>query len=97
VKLSFRPEELGLVVKKEGARPGEGDGREIGRISGTLVKSTFTGPLVSYAVDCGAGLTLVAERHKPAASDLLPVGAVVEVTVPGRAVLAFDPQTGERA
>ena len=97
VKLSFRPEELGLVVKKEGTQPGEGDGREIGRISGALVKSTFTGPLVSYAVDCGSGLALVVERHKPATSDLLPVGAVVEVTVPGTAVLTFDPQTGERA
>jgi iron(III) transport system ATP-binding protein len=96
VNLSFRPEELGLVVKKEGERPDGEDGRGIGRIAGTLVKSTFTGPLVSYAVDCGAGLALVAERHKPEASDLLPVGAVVELTIPAGAVLAFDPQTGER-
>jgi ABC-type Fe3+/spermidine/putrescine transport system ATPase subunit len=97
VQLSFRPEELGLVVKQEGARQSDGDGRGTARISGRLVKSTFTGPLVSYAVDCGAGLTLITERHKPSASDLLPVGAYVEVTIPGSAVLAFDPQTGERA
>ncbi len=109
VKISFRPEELALEVRGEGGvrgvgthgesgtRSAGGEGPAIGRVAGTLIKSTFTGPLVSYAVDCGAGLILVAERHKPAASDLLPVGAPVEVIVPAGAVLAFDTQTGVRA
>jgi len=104
VKISFRPEELVLEVRTEGgsaaasaARSAGGEGLAVGRVAGTLIKSTFTGPLVSYAVDCGAGLTLVVERHKPAASDLLPVGAAVEMIVPAAAVLAFDAQTGARA
>jgi iron(III) transport system ATP-binding protein len=106
VKISFRPEELALEVRGEGgtgsqgrggARSAAGEEQAVGRVAGTLVKSTFTGPLVSYAVDCGAGLTLVVERHKPASSDLLPVGAAVEMIVPPGAVLAFDPQTGARA
>jgi iron(III) transport system ATP-binding protein len=104
VKISFRPEELALEVRGEGGSRGEsgtrsagGEGLAVGRVAGTLIKSTFTGPLVSYAVDCGAGLTLVVERHKPAASDLLPVGAAGEMIVPAAAVLAFDAQTGSRA
>jgi ABC-type Fe3+/spermidine/putrescine transport system ATPase subunit len=109
VKISFRPEELVLEVRGEGGtrreggvrgeggtRSNGGESQVAGRVAGTLIKSTFTGPLVSYAVDCGAGLTLVAERHKPAASDLLPVGAAVEMIVPPGAVLAFDSQTGAR-
>jgi iron(III) transport system ATP-binding protein len=98
VKISFRPEELRLEVRLEGSvRPPAAEDIGAGRVAGTLLKSTFTGPMVSYAVDCGGGLTLVAERHKPAASDLLPVGAPVEVIVPAGAVLAFDEQTGDRA
>ena len=90
--LTTRPEELVLEDRGSGI-PGPAG---MGRLAGTLVKSTFTGPLVSYAVDCGSGLTLVAERHRPAASDLLPVGSAVEVVVPEGAVFAFDAETGAR-
>jgi iron(III) transport system ATP-binding protein len=95
VQISFRPEELGLALRTQGAAAAAEAGHP-GRVSGTLIKCTFTGQMVSYAVDCGAGLTLVAERHKPVSSDLLPVGAPVEVTVPSGAVLAFDAQSGAR-
>jgi hypothetical protein len=93
VKISFRPEELVLVPRALDSAEAD----TVGRIPGSLTKSTFTGPLVSYAVDCGAGITLTVERHKPAAADILAVGAPVTVIVPREAVLAFDPQTGVRA
>jgi ABC-type Fe3+/spermidine/putrescine transport system ATPase subunit len=96
VKISFRPEELLLISRDPVVLDEAAPLREAGRLSGTLIKSTFTGSLVSYAVDCGAGVTLTVERHKPASADILPVGSAVEVVVPPHAVLAFDAQTGDR-
>jgi iron(III) transport system ATP-binding protein len=96
VKISFRPEELALVMRGQGPSAESGGLERVGRLSGTLIKSTFTGPLVSYAVDCGAAVTLTVERHKPAAADILAAGSAVEVVVPPEAVLAFDAQTGDR-
>jgi ABC-type Fe3+/spermidine/putrescine transport system ATPase subunit len=94
VRISFRPEELSLSARLPGASAAGGEA--VGRLSGTLVSSTFTGPLVSYAVDCGSGVSVTVERHKPAAADILAVGTPVEVTVPPAAVLVFDAQTGGR-
>ena len=65
------------------------------RLPGTLRKTTYTGPLVSYAVDCG-GATLTVDRHRPGPEDLLEPGSRVEVIVPPDSVLAFDPESGER-
>jgi ABC-type Fe3+/spermidine/putrescine transport system ATPase subunit len=96
VQLAFRPEELSLVAA---GTPLSGDGavaeRPLVRIPGTLRKYTFTGPLISYAVECD-GAVLVVERHHPGPTDLLAERSRVEVLVPTEAILAFDPVTGER-
>jgi ABC-type Fe3+/spermidine/putrescine transport system ATPase subunit len=92
VRISFRPEELSLSVRGAAAAA-EG---AVGRLPGVLTSSTFTGPLVSYAVDCGSGVAVAVERHKPAAADIIAVGTPVEVAVPPSAVLVFDAQTGVR-
>jgi iron(III) transport system ATP-binding protein len=93
VTLAFRPEELCLVAS--GAEPpaGQGGPRAV-RLPGSLRKCTFTGPLLSYTVDCG-GTVLAVERHKPGRADLLAEGSQVEVLVPPDAILAFDSETGE--
>jgi hypothetical protein len=65
------------------------------RIPGRLSRYTFTGPLISYTVECG-GATLTVERHRPNPSDLLAEGSPVEVVVPPDVILAFDSATGER-
>ena len=90
VTLAFRPEELTLCAA--GSAPG---GAAAVRLPGTLRKCTFTGPLISYAVDCGGAL-LTVERHRPGSGDLLAEGSPVEVIVPPEAILAFDSKTGER-
>jgi iron(III) transport system ATP-binding protein len=87
-----------LLRRRAVARP-PGDGPEPKqqpvRIPGTLRKCTFTGPLISYAVDCD-GTVLSVERHKPGSGDLLAEGSRVEVLVPPDVILAFDSTTGER-
>ncbi len=112
VTLSFRSEDLHLELGTAGGQvvggpagggaAGAGAARGAapgadGRLDGTVMTSTFTGPLASHLVDCGNGLTVAVERHRPSAPDLLPVGTAVRVVVPAAAVLAFDPQTGARA
>ncbi len=90
-QLAVRPEELSLVP--EGSAAG---GPSADVLTGTVVKSTFTGSLVTYTVSCGDGVTIAVERHRPAPSDILPAGAKAKVVIPREAVLAFDPTTGER-
>ena len=97
VTLAFRPEELSLVAA--GAEPAgmapAGGATPAVHLPGTLRKCTFTGPLLSYAVDCD-GAILSVERHKPGRGDLLAEGSQVEVVVPPDVILAFDSETGER-
>ena len=96
VTLAFRPEELSLAA--EGSRlpaSGAAAGRPPVRIPGRLSRFTFTGPLISYTVECG-GATLTVERHRPGPADLLAEGSAVEVVVPPEAILAFDSASGER-
>jgi iron(III) transport system ATP-binding protein len=96
VTLAFRPEELSLAAGGS-ARPESGAeaGRTSLRIPGRLSRYTFTGPLISYTVECG-GANLTVERHRPNPSDLLAEGSPVEVVVPPDVILAFDSATGER-
>ena len=94
VTLAFRPEELSLVAAGAALPPGQEGARAV-RLPGTLRKCTFTGPLLSYAVDCD-GAVLSVERHKPGPGDLLEEGSSVEVVVPPEVILAFDSVSGER-
>jgi iron(III) transport system ATP-binding protein len=94
VTLAFRPEELSLAAGG-GAPPLAREGGCAVRLPGTLRKCTFTGPLLSYAVDC-EGVSLSVERHKPGPGDLLEEGSRVEVVVPPEVILAFDSASGER-
>jgi iron(III) transport system ATP-binding protein len=96
VTLAFRPEELSLVAAGAPLPASGTSGKsQWVRLPGTLRKYTFTGPLISYTVDCD-GAVLVVERHHPSPTDLLEENARVEVLVPPEAILAFDPATGER-
>ena len=102
VRLSFRPEDLIIsqAGPDEGAEeepakksPGE-DGFSL--LSGIIQKSTFTGSLVQYGIECGPGLNLVVERHKPEKEALIPPGSSVLVKIPPGSVMTFDPDSGER-
>jgi ABC-type Fe3+/spermidine/putrescine transport system ATPase subunit len=96
ITLAFRPEELSLAAGGSGrSESGAEAGRPSLRLPGKLRKCTFTGPLLSYTVDCG-GATLTVERHRPNVADLLAEGSPVEVVVPPDVILAFDSATGER-
>ncbi len=90
VRIAFRPEDLSITA---GGAP---EGAGVSTIPGVLRSSTFTGSLVSYVVDCGEGLTLTVERHRPVSSDIIAAGASVRVEVPEAVVYAFDAPTGMR-
>ena len=55
-------------------------------LGGTTVSSMFTGPVVSYEVDCGPAGRIHAERHRPAAEALIPPGTEVFLRLPKAAV-----------
>ena len=89
-RIAVRPEDLQVSTKA----PGElGDDLTLG---GQVVSSTFTGPQVSYTVDCGAAGTLQAERHRPGSEALIAPGTTVHLRLPADSVLRFDPQSGAR-
>jgi ABC-type Fe3+/spermidine/putrescine transport system ATPase subunit len=89
LRLAIRPEELRIA-------PEAASGDDVSSLPGTIVKTTFTGSLVQYTVDCGNDLLLQVERHKPAHDALIPTGAAVFVIIPSQAILLFHPDTGER-
>ncbi len=90
-RIAFRPEDL--TVAGDGEAPAD---MQLPAIAGVLRSSTFTGSLVSYVVDCGGGLQLTVERHRPAARDIIAGGARVRVGIPPGSIYAFDRQTGAR-
>jgi iron(III) transport system ATP-binding protein len=90
IRLAVRPEDLSIV-------PDRVSGEEFSSIPGTIKKSTFTGSLIQYTVDCGEDLHLMVERYKPEHEALiLPNGSSVFVKIPVNALLLFHPDTGER-
>jgi ABC-type Fe3+/spermidine/putrescine transport system ATPase subunit len=90
VRVVFRPEELSLS-------PGECAPvvHEL-CIKGRVRSSTFTGSLASYDVDCGEGIQIVVERHRPVAEDILAQGTGVTVRIPRAAIYLFHTETGAR-
>ena len=89
VQLAVRPEELRIA-----SEPASGE--QFSSIPGTITKTTFTGSLVQYTIDCGNDLSLQVERHRPAHDALIPTGSEVFVLVPFQAILMFHPDTEER-
>ena len=90
-RIAVRPEDLQVSTEAP---------TELGddlTLSGKVVSSTFTGPQVSYTVDCGAAGTLQAERHRPGSEALIAPGTSVQLRLPADSVLRFDPQSGARA
>ncbi len=73
-RLAVRPEH----VRLEALSPG--DEAPAGRREARVTQVAFTGPLVTYGLDCG-GAALLAEVHRPTAGDLLAPGARVAVSV----------------
>lgn len=92
VKIAVRPEDLILEPKLSEMKTKE----DFAIIKGRIIKSSFTGTLIQYFVGCDDGSSLIIERHKPEKDALIPDGTGVEVLIPKRAVLLFDPDTGER-
>jgi ABC-type Fe3+/spermidine/putrescine transport system ATPase subunit len=90
VRMAVRPEDLS-VDSDRGSEEG------FSSIPGTIKKSTYTGSLIRYTVDCGADLDLMVERYKPEYEALiLPNGSSVFVKIPVNALLLFHLDTGER-
>lgn len=89
VKLAVRPEDLLIAMEPA-------TGEEFSSMPGTIAKTTFTGSLVQYTVDCGHGALMQVERHKPQRDALIPTGAEVHVILPLQAMLLFDASTEER-
>ena len=90
VRLIFRPEELVLTPGDCASTDGDAC------LPGTVKSSTFTGSLASYVVDCGGGVVLTVERHRPSASDILPPESRATVRIPHAAIFLFHPETGAR-
>ena len=90
VQVVFRPEELSLS-------PGEcAPAADELCIRGRIRSSTFTGSLASYVVDCGEGVQIVVERHRPVAEDILPPATEVTVRIPRAAIYLFHSESGAR-
>ncbi|PIE33705.1 ABC transporter ATP-binding protein [candidate division KSB3 bacterium] len=90
VRIAVRPEDLSLSSEQDTE---EG----FSNIPGTIHKSTYTGSLIQYTVDCGADLHVMVERYKPEHEALiLPNGTPVFVKFPVNALLLFHQDTGER-
>ena len=87
--MGVRPEDLTIVLEKSSAY-------DSSCIPGVIEKSSFTGALINYTVDCGSDIKLTVERHKPKNEELMPNGTSVFVVIPSEAVLHFHPDTGER-
>lgn len=92
VRIAIRPEDL--IIHQGEAKEKEEDGFSL--IRGRIQKSTFTGSLVEYIIECDDGIKLVVERHKPEKEKLIPQGSSVTVKIPVNATMAFDPDSGER-
>jgi iron(III) transport system ATP-binding protein len=90
VRLAIRPEDVGV------SRDPDASAEDSLSLSGITLSSTFTGPVVSYAVDCGAAGQLCAERHRPAAEALIEPGTPVTLLLPRASLLRFDRSSGER-
>ena len=89
IRLAVRPEDLSIVSE-------QGSGSDDSRIPGIIEKRTFTGSLIQYVVDCGEGLHLMVERHKPEHDALISKGSSIFVSIPRHSLLLFHPDTGER-
>ncbi|MBD3306506.1 ATP-binding cassette domain-containing protein [candidate division KSB3 bacterium] len=89
IRLAARPEDISIVHEQISE-----DG--VSSIPGIIRKTTFTGSLVQYTVDCGEDLHLIVERHKPEYDALIPQGSSIFVKIPVNAMLLFHPETGER-
>ena len=93
LRLAVRPEDLTLCPEAEAVSSTE----DFSSIPGRVEKSSFTGSLVRYTVDCGSNVSLTIERYKPENESLiLPNGTPVSVKIPLQSVLLFDAETGER-
>ncbi len=90
-RLAVRPEDL-LI------EPGKVQNNEEGfsSFSGKVVKSSFTGSVIQYFVECDNEIKLIVEKHKPERTALIPGGSKVSIKLPTEAILVFDPDTGER-
>ncbi len=97
-----RPLELGGVGEEVddllvGARPedveiGEGGPTPGGaiRMEATVAKSIFTGTLVQYTLVTDSGISLLAERHRPDRSEIIPEGKVVAASIGAERIHYFD-------
>ena len=87
VKLAFRPEDV-LEDRPEG-------GGGVNPMTGTLLASTFLGPVASLELQCGPA-RIVVERHRPHAAGLPRPGDELAFSLPAAALMLFDAGTGER-
>jgi len=91
ITLAVRPEDLFIEITKRSNLSGE----STARIEGRVIKSSFTGALIQYFVECENGVNIIVERHKPEKDALISGGTDVFIDIPAKAVLLFDPETGE--
>ncbi len=89
IRISVRPEDISLTEK--GKKTGDST-----IIAGKVEKSTFTGPLVKYSINCGNNMHLVVETHKPEQGALMAAGTSVFLKIPIDAILCFNPKTEQR-
>jgi len=92
IRIAVRPEDLILEPRASEIRPK----KEFSVIKGRIIKSSFTGTLIQYFVECDSGKSLIIERHKPEKDALIQDGTSVEVLIPKKAVFLFDQETGKR-
>ena len=89
-RIAIRPEDVEVSTEAH-----EDLGEDLS-LRGATLSSTFTGPVVSYAVDCGPAGQVHAERHSPAAEALIPPGTEVFLRFPAAALARYDRATGRR-
>ncbi len=89
IKLSVRPEEITLLRDRV-------EDADSTVLKGKVIKNIFTGPLIRYTVDCGNGINLVSETHRPELKTVIEAGSSVFLKIPIKSILYFDLDTGKR-
>jgi ABC-type Fe3+/spermidine/putrescine transport system ATPase subunit len=88
--LAFRPEDAAGAPSADTSSM-----RSRNAVEGTVAHVSFLGSVATVDVDLG-GTTVVVERHRPAAGDILAAGSPFSFAVEPYGLLLFDPESGKR-
>ncbi len=86
IRIAFRPED----ATGTGAAPGLAN-----ELRATVKTASFLGSAVSLDLELG-GRSILVERARPGAGDILEPGSTASFAVPPTSILLFHPETGER-